>query len=107
MHDRFVSLVIAVSGKEWLLPTKHTVALRLLLFGLFFAAATTTFSARPAALLLFVHCAVTVSLWETLPTPRALGLRPFLLGCFFAGGVLAMAFFALPTALLLFVHYAV
>ena len=91
MHDRFVSLVIAVSGKEWLLPTKHTVALRLLLFCLFFAAATTTFWARPTALLLFVHYAATVSLWEMLPTQRALGLRPFLLPRFFAGGVLAIA----------------
>ena len=141
--SRFVSLVIAVSGKEWLLPTKHTFALWLLLFRLFFAAATTTFWASPAAaLLLSVRCAMAISggknashtaytwspaisswlllcrraFWQIaffasptasftlsaarwrspagrmLPTLRTRGLRPFLLGCFFAGGVLAIAF---------------
>ena len=103
--SRFVSLVSAVSGKEWLLPTRHTFALRLLLFGIFFGAATCL--ASPAALVLFVLCAETVSLWETLPTPRARGLRPFLLGCFFAGGVLAIAFWAFPAALLLSVRCAI
>ena len=91
--SRFVSLVIAVSGKEWLLPTKHTFALWLLLFRLFFAAATTTFWASPAAaLLLSVRCAMVISGGKNLPTPRTRGLRPFLLGCFFAGVVLAKAF---------------
>ena len=91
--SRFVSLVIAVSGKEWLLPTKHTFALWLLLFRLFFAAATTIFWASPAAaLLLSVRCAIAISGGKNLPTPRTRGLRPFLLGCFFAGVVLAIAF---------------
>ena len=73
--SRFVSLVIAVSGKEWLLPTKHTFALWLLLFRLFFAAATTIFWASPAAaLLLSVRCAMVISGGKNLPTPRTRGL---------------------------------
>ena len=108
--SRFVSLVIAVSGKEWLLPTKHTFALWLLLFRLFFAAATTTFWASPAAaLLLSVQCAIAISGGKKLPAPRTRGLRPFLLGSFFTGfafeSTTSTGFFAHPTAFL-FVSYA-